>query len=289
MGWLFDNLTDWLRQLLTDAIMVSYYSMFDTVNTQVTDLAVQVGQTPESWHSGVFAMIGTLSESVVLPIAGVILTYIMCYELIQLVLEKNNMADFDTFNIFKWLFKTFVAVFILTHTFDIVMSIFSLAQRGINQSAGLITGSLDLGSGMMMATIYAQLQSMGIAELYLTFYETQIVTLGMNIMAIIIFIMSFGRMIEIYLVTSLAPIPLSTMANKEWGQMGNNYLRSLAALAFQGFLIMVCLAIYALLISTIPFTGHIHFTSWTVLGYCVLLCFALLKSGNLAKSIFNAH
>ena len=234
-------------------------------------------------------MIRTLSETVALPIAGVILTYIMCYELIQLVIEKNNMADFDTFNIFKWLFKTFVAVFILTNTWNIVMSIFSLAQQAITRSAGFITGSLELGGSAMMSTIYAQLESMGIAELYLIFYETQIVTLGMNIMAVIIFIISYGRMIEIYCVTSLAPIPLSTMANREWGQMGNNYLRSIAALAFQGFLIMVCLAIYAVLISTIPFTDNIHLTSWLAAGYCVLLCFALLKIGNLSKSVFNAH
>ena len=233
-------------------------------------------------------MIRALSETVALPIAGVILTYIMCYELIQLVLEKNNMADFDTFNIFKWLFKTFVAVFILTNTWNIVMSIFSLAQRAIYQSAGLIVGSLELGSRDMMLALYAQLQTMSIPELYLIFFEAQIISLGMNVMAIIVFLISYGRMIEIYLVTSLAPIPLSTMANREWGQMGNNYLRSLAALAFQGFLIMVCVAIYAVMVQGIATGGDPMGAIWQSIGYTVLLAFALFKTGSLAKSVFGA-
>jgi hypothetical protein len=233
-------------------------------------------------------MVRTLSDTVVLPIAGIILTFVMCYELIQLIIEKNNLHEFDTFNIYKWIFKTFIAVFILTNTFNIVMGVFDIGQQVVNQSAAVITGDLTFGNDAMMAAIEAQLATMGIGELLGLFLEMQIVGLCMSIMAIVIFIVVIGRMIEIYLTVSIAPIPLSTMANREWGQMGNNYLKSLFALAFQGFLIMVCVGIYAVLVSVIATSSNIHGAIWTVAGYTALLCFMLIKSGGLSKSLFSA-
>jgi len=289
MAWLFTGIYDWFKQVLIDAIMASFASMFGAVNDQVADIAAQVGETPAGWNAGVFAMIQTLSETVVLPIAGMILTFVLCYELIQLIIEKNNLSDFDTFNIFKWIFKTFVAVFILTNTFNIVMAVFDLAQTAINASAGLIVSSLELGNTTMMAAIEAQLGAMEVGELIGLFLETQIIKICMGIMAVIIFIVVVGRMIEIYLVVSIAPIPFSTMVNREWGQMGNNYLRGLFALAFQGFLMMVCVAIYAVLISGVADADNIHTAMWTVAAFTALLCFLLLKSGGLAKSLFSAH
>jgi len=289
VDWLLGGLFDWIKEMLIDAIMDSFTSMFESVNAQVTDIAVQVGKTPGGWNPGVFSMVRTLSETVVLPIAGIILTFVMCYELIQLIIEKNNLHEFDTFNIYKWIFKTFIAVFILTNTFNIVMGIFELAQQAVTKSAGIILGDLTLGNDAMMSAIEAQLQTMGIGELLGLFLETQIVKLCMGIMAIVIFVVVFGRMIEIYLVVSVAPIPFSTMANREWGQMGNNYLKSLFALAFQGFLIMVCVGIYAVLVSVIATSANIHGAIWTVAGYTALLCFMLIKSGGLAKSLFGSH
>ena len=289
MGWLTDGIGEWIKQLFIDAIMASFESMFGEVNTQVQDIAVQVGQTPAGWNAGVFAMIRTLSETVVLPIAGIILTFVLCYELIQLIIEKNNLSDFDTFNIFKWIFKTFVAVFILTNTFNIVMGVFDLAQHTVNQSAGIISGSLELGSDAMMDTIRASLEAMGIGELLGLFFEVQIVRLCMLIMSVIIMIIVWGRMLEIYLTVSIAPIPLSTMVNREWGQVGNNYLKSLFALAFQGFLIMICVAIYAVLVGSIASSDSMHATIWTIAGMTALLCFILLKTGSISKSVFQAH
>ena len=289
MGWLIDSITDWLKQLFIDAIMASFSTMFAEVNNQVQDIAVQVGRTPAGWNAGVYAMIRTLSETVVLPIAGMILTFVLCYELIQLIIEKNNLSDFDTFNIFKWIFKTFVAVFILTNTFNIVMGVFDLAQNVVTQSAGIITGSLELGSDAMMDAIRASLDAMGIGELLGLFFEVQIVRLCMLIMSVVIMIIVWGRMLEIYLTVSIAPIPFSTMVNREWGQIGNNYLKSLFALAFQGFLIMVCVAIYAVLVSGIAVSDNMHIVIWSIAGMTALLCFILLKSGGIAKSIFSAH
>jgi len=289
MGWLIDSITDWLKQLFIDAIMASFTSMFAEVNHQVQDIAVQVGTTPAGWNAGVFAMIRTLSETVVLPIAGMILTFVLCYELIQLIIEKNNLTDFDTFNIFKWIFKTFVAVFILTNTFNIVMGVFDVAQHVVNQSAGLISGSLELGNDVMMDAIRASLETMGVGELLGLFFEVQIVRLCMLVMSIIIMIVVWGRMLEIYLTVSVAPIPFATMVNREWGQMGNNYLKGLFALAFQGFLIMVCVAIYAVLVSTIAVSDNMHVVIWTIAGMTALLCFILLKTGGMARSIFSAH
>ena len=289
MGWLTDWITDWIKQGLIDGIMARFAGLYDAINSEVGSIAANVGQTPGAWNPGVFGMVRTLSETAVIPIAGMILTFVLTYELIQLIIEKNNMHEFDTFNIYKWIFKTFVAVYILTHTFDIVMAVFDLAQNVINTSAGVISGSLDINAGAALATLEAQLQAMGIWELMGLFLETFLINICLWILMICIFVIIFGRMIEIYLTVSIAPIPLSTMANREWGQIGNNYLKALFALAFQGFLIMVCVAIYAILVQTIPDASSAHAGIWRTVGYTVLLAFSLFKTSSLSKSLFNAH
>ena len=289
MDFLFGWLTDWIKQGLIDGIMGQFSGMYDSINTQVMDIASNVGQTPEGWNSGVFSMIRSLSDTAIIPIAGMILTFILCYELIQMIVEKNNMHEFDTFNIYKWIFKTFVAVYILTHTFDIVMGVFGLAQNVINSSAGVISGSLEINGEAALAQLQTMLEGMGVWELLGLWLEANILSICMTALTICIFIIIYGRMIEIYLTVSIAPIPLSTMANREWGQIGNNYLKSLFALAFQGFLIMVCVAIYAALVQNIPAADSVHAAIWGTAGYTVLLCFTLFKTGSLAKSVFSAH
>ena len=287
MGSLFEQIGEWIKQGLIDAIMAQFTSLFTYVNGQIGTIATDVGQTPGAWNPGVFTMIRNLSDTAVIPIAGMILTFVLCYELIQMIIEKNNMHDFDTFNLYKWIFKTFVAVFILTHTFDIVMGVFDLAQNVVNQSAGVITGSLSLEA--TLADLLPQLEAMSVWELMGLWLETNIVGLCLRIMSIAIFIIIWGRMIEIYLTVSVAPIPFSTMVNREWGQIGNNYLKSLFAVAFQGFLIMVCVGIYAVLVQSIATADSIHGAIWGTAGYTTLLCFALFKTGSLSKSVFSAH
>ena len=287
--WLIELINDWLRGWMIGANMSSFETMFANVDARVQDVAYQVGQTPEGWNASIFTMVRTLSETVILPVAGIILTFVLCYELIQLIIEKNNLQDFDTFNIYKWIFKCFVAVFILTNTWNIVMAVFDLAQSVVNQSAGIISGDLSLGNADMMAAIYEQLQEMELGPLIALFFQIQLVGFLMEIMAVVITIIVWGRMIEIYLVTSVAPIPLSTMVNREWGGMGSNYLKSLFALAFQGFLIMICVAIYAVLVANFVVTGTMTTTIWSIVAYTALLCFMLLKSGGIAKSVFAAH
>jgi hypothetical protein len=282
-----DAITDWLKGLLIDGITSNFTSMFDSVNTEVGNISAQVGQTPQGFNPGVFSMIQTLSETVIIPIAGMILTFILSYELIHMVIERNNMNDFETFIIYKWIFKTFVAVYILTHTFDIVMGVFALAQHVINGSAGVIGGSLDIN--LALTDLAAQLDAMGTGELIGLYIESAILRLAMQAISLCVFIIIYGRMIEIYLTVSIAPIPLSTFANREWSGIGNGYLKSLFALAFQGFLIMVCVAIYAALLQTITSATSIHLAIWGCAGYTVLLCFTLFKTGSLAKSIFAAH
>ena len=287
MGSLFEKIADWLKEGLIEAITGQYTSIFQSVNSQVSDVASQVGRTPQAWNSGVFSMIQNLSESVVVPIAGMILTFVLVYELIQMILEKNNMHEFDTFNIYKWIFKTFVAAYLLTNCFTITMAVFDVVQHVVSQSAGIINGNLDVTASL--ADLQTQLEAMGVWELIGLWLETNIINLCMWILSIVIFVIVYGRMIEIYLTVSLAPIPFSTMANREWGAMGQNYLRSLFALGFQGFLILVCIAIYAVLVQSIPASGSIHGAIWGTAGYTVLLAFALFKTGSLSKSVFNAH
>jgi hypothetical protein len=287
MSGLFDSIAEWFRGILTEGIIANFTGMFDEVNSKVGEIAGQVGQTPEGWNSGIFSLIRTLSETVIIPVAGIILTFVLCYELITTIIDKNNMHDFDTFNIFKWIFKTFAATFILTHTFDIVMFIFALAQRIVSQSAGVIGSSLDMN--LALTELETQLAAMGAGELIGLYLESAVLSLAMKAISLCVFIIIYGRMIEIYLTCSIAPIPFSTFVNREWGHIGNSYLKSLFALAFQGFLIMVCVAIYAILLQTVTASGSIHAAIWSCAGYTVLLCFTLFKTGSLAKGIFGAH
>lgn len=287
MNSLLDKIGEWFKEALIGGITGNFQGMFEEVNTKAGEIASQVGQTPEGWNSGVFSMIKSLSDTVILPVAGMILTFVLCYELIQLIIEKNNMHDFDTWIFFKWIFKTFAATYILTHTFDIVMAVFDLAQRAINGSAGIISGSLNVN--LAMDGLQAQLEGMEWYALLGLYMESAILSLCMKALSVCIFLIVYGRMLEIYLTTSVAAIPFATMVNREWGTIGQNYLKSLFAVAFQGFLIMVCVAIYAVLLNSTVFSDNIHTAIWGVLGYTVLLCFSLFKTGSLSKSIFAAH
>ena len=287
MSSLWDQITQWIKEALIGGILSNFEGMFDEVNTKVADIATQVGQTPESFNSGVFSMIRTLSDTVIIPIAGMILTLVLCYELIQMIISHNNMGQFETFTLYKWIFKTFVAVYILTHTFDIVMGVFGVAQHVVNASAGIITGSLDVG--VSMDTLRATLEGMEWYELLGLYFQSSIIGIAMWALSICIFIIINGRMLEIYLTTSVAAIPFATMANREWGAMGQNYLKSLFAVGFQGFLIMVCVAIYAALLQGAATSADPIGAVWGIVGYTVLLCFTLFKTGSLSKSIFGAH
>ena len=278
MQSILDAINEWIKEILIGAINGNLSTMFGDVNEKVGTIANEVGQTPQGWNGGVFSMIQNLSETVVIPIAGMILTFVLVYELIQMILEKNNMHEFDTFNIFKWIFKTFVATYLLTNCFTIVMAVFDVAQNVVSQSAGVINGNLDVQAAL--SDLETQLEAMGMWELIGLWLETNIINLCMWVLSIVIFVIVYGRMIEIYLTVSLAPIPFSTMANREWGQMGTGYLR---------FLILICVAIYAVLVQSIPSSGDVHGAIWGTAGYTVLLAFALFKTGSLSKSIFNAR
>ena len=284
---LFDIISDWFRGLLIEGITANFANMFNELNAEINNIAGHVGQTPQGWNAGIYNLIRTLSETVVIPIAGMILTFILCYELITMVIEKNNMHDFDTFIIFKWIFKTFCAVYILTNTFDLVMFVFGIAQNVVNNSAGIISGSLDMD--LALANLANQLETMNTGELIGFYLESSILSLAMKAITICVFIIIYGRMIEIYLVISIAPIPFSTMVNREWGSIGNNYLKSLFALAFQGFFIMVCVAIYAVLLQGITASANIHAAVWEACAYTLLLCLILFKSSSISKSIFGSH
>ena len=288
MGALFDKIAEWLKGILVDASMENLTNLFDSVNEEVQSVAGQVGTSPAQFSPSVFSMIRNISETVILPIAGVILTFIACYELIQLVTDHNNLAQLDTWIIFKWVFKTFVAVLIVANTFTIVMGIFDVAQHVINQSGGLISGSTSI-SAADAKEIKKTLEDMEVGALLGMFLETFILKLLLRILTALVFVIIYARMIEIYLMTSLAPIPLATMGNREQSQIGQNYLRSLFALGLQGFLILICVGIYAVLIQNYAVSDHLISGVWALVGYTILLCFTLFKTGSLAKSILNAH
>jgi len=288
MGFLTDWLNEWLKGLLIDGIMGNLGGLFDNVNTRVGEIATQVGTTPATWNAGVFSLIRQLSETVVLPIAGLILTFVATYELISLIIEKNNLHDIDTWIFFKWVFKTFMAVMILSNTFNIVMGVFDVAQSVIGSAGGLISGSTAVTPDML-ATLETDLQALNIGPLLGLWLQSFALGLTMTALNITIFVIVYGRMIEIYLLTSLAPIPFATLSNREFGSMGQNYLKSLCAVGFQGLLILVCVAIYAVLIQGIATSGDPIGAIWSLVGYTILLCFTMFKTGSLAKSVFNTH
>ena len=288
MDFILEQITDWLKEMLVGAIMGNLSGMFESVNNQVGEIATSVGMTPANFSPGVFAMIRNISESVIIPIAGLILTFIACYELIQMIIDHNNLANFETWTFFKWVFKTFVAVMLITNTFNITMAVFDVAQHVVNSSAGIISSDTAVDAAALEA-MEETLKAMELGELLGLLLQSFILQVTMYALSIVIFIIVYGRMIEIYLMVSLAPIPFSTFSNREQSQIGQNYLRSLFALGFQGFLIIICVGIYAVLIQSVSISGDIIASIWGVMGYTVLLCFTLFKTGSLAKSVFNAH
>ena len=284
-----DAITDWLKELLISGILSNLSGMFDSVNEKVGDITTQVGMTPQAWNGGIFNMVKNLSDTVILPIAGVILTIVMTLELIQMLTERNNLNDVDTWMFFKWTFKSACAVLIVSNTWNIVMGVFDMTQSVVNSASGVIVGSTSINFSTIVTDLETQLEAMDLGPLLGLWVQSFFVGITMWALTICIFIITFGRMIEIYLVTSIAPIPMAAMMGKEFGGMGQNYLKSLFALGFQAFLIMVCVGIYAVLIQNIATGGDISAAIWTCMGYTVLLCFTLFKTGSLAKSVLSAH
>ena len=288
MNSLFDKITDWLKEMLVGGIMDNLSGLFDSVNDQVGEIAGNVGASPASFSPEVFSLIRNISESVIIPIAGLILTFIACYELIQLIIEHNNLANFETWIFLKWIFKTFVAVMLITNTFNITMAVFDVSQHVVTSAAGIISGSTAVDASAL-ENLEETLMDMDLGPLLGLWLQSIIVQITMSALSILIFVIVYGRMIEIYLMVSLAPIPFSTFGSREQSQIGQNYLRSLLALGFQGFLILICVGIYAVMVQGIAFTDDVIGSIWGVMGYTVLLCFTLFKTGTLAKGVFNCH
>ncbi len=288
MDTVLNAISDWIKSLLSDAILANLSGLFDDVNTQVGSIAQQVGTKPSNFEPRVFSMIQALSHHVILPIAGIILTFIACYELIELITQHNNMAQFEPSLLMKWIFKTAVSVWLISNTFDIVMAVFDLTQQVVSESSGIISGNTrvnDIG----LSILQTSMMQMDVGPLFGLFLQSFFIGITMRILSIVIFVIVYGRMIEIYCMVSLAPLPMATFGNHEQSHMGQNYLKSLFALGFQGFLILICVAIYAVLIQNIAIMGDAINSIWSIVGYTVLLCFTLFKTSSIAKSVLGAH
>mgnify|MGYP003609485545 CR=1 FL=1 len=287
MFGIFDKITEFFKELLIGGIQANLESMFLDINNQVATVASDVGQTPMGWNGEVFNFIKTINNNVIIPIAGLIITAVLCIELINLVMQKNNMHDSDTFEFFKYIIKMWVAVYLVTHAFDFSMAVFDVAQSLVNQAAGVINTSAVV-SVDQVAEMVALLADKGIGELIMILLETSLVKISIQAISLIITVVVYGRMFEIYIYSSVSAIPFATMGNKEWGQIGNNYIKGLFALGLQGLFLIICLGVYAVLVKTISITD-IHTSIFMVLAYALLLRLTMLKTGTLAKSILNAH
>ncbi len=290
MGAIIDKITEFIKEMLQGWVLDNLGTMFTDINTKVDEIAGEVGQTPSAWNGGIFSMIRSLSENVMIPIAGLIISAILCYELITMVMDKNNMHEVGSEFFFRYLVKACIAVMLLSKTFDITMAIFDVGNHIVTKAAGVISGSASIDVETTLTNMFNnQLSTMGIGELIGLGIETMIVSLCMKIMSVLITVILYGRMIEIYLYISVAPVPFATLSNREWGSIGNNYIKGLCALAFQGFFIMVCVGIYSVLVASVTVAGNLHTALWSVAAYTVILCFSLFKTGSLAKSVMNAH
>lgn len=289
MDSLIQKIYDTLKKMLIEMNLLNLQTMFTDVNEKVGSVAAEVGKTPQEWNAGIFSIIRSLAETVIFPIAGMIIAFVLCCELISMAVEKNSMHDVDTFMFFKFVFKAFVAVMLVTHSVDITMAIFEVSQHVVNQAGALITGETSVDISAVLNDMAASMEEMGLAQLALLLLETVFIQFGMKIMSILITVILYIRMVEIYIYCSIGPIPFATLANKEWGAMGQNYIRGLAALGFQGFFILVCVGIYGALVQSVTLSGNIHLTIFQILCYTVILCFSLFKTSSLSKSVFNAH
>lgn len=289
MFGIIDAIENWIRDLLISLITSNLTTLFDDVNSKVGTIATEVGQTPQGWNTSIFQMIKTLSDNVILPIAGLIITFVLCYELITAITEKNNMHDVDTFIFFKYVFKAAIAVYLLSHTFDITMAVFDVAQTVVTQAGGIITNETSIDIATTIAAMETEMEAMSIGGLVQLALETLIISLSLKIMSILITVILYGRMIEIYLTVSISPIPFATMTNREWGNIGTNYFRTLFSLGFQGFFMIVCVAIYAVLVNNMIVAENIHSALFSIAAYTVILCISLLKTGSLSRSLFGAH
>ena len=290
LDFILDPINEFIRDMLKGWIEDNLSDLFVQLNNNVAGVTLEVSQTPSSWNGSVFSIVQNLSETVIVPIAAVIITYVLCYELISMLIDRNNMHDFDTALFLKYIFKAGIAVFLLSKTSDIVMAMFDLgSQMTLNAGAAIYheAGIPDIASDVI--AIHARLDAMTTGELWSFVFETMFAKLIINIMSILITVIMYGRMIEIYLYVSCAPIPFATLGNKEWGSIGTNYIKSIFALALQGFFIMVCVGIYAALVSGLVVAEDLSAAIWQLMAHTVVLCFSLFKTGSLAKAIMNAR
>ncbi|WP_373215845.1 VirB6/TrbL-like conjugal transfer protein, CD1112 family [Ruminococcus sp. 5_1_39BFAA] len=289
MNTIIERITEAIKDILIGFITSGMGDMFTEVNEKVGTISTQVGQTPQGWNGSIFALIQSLSDTVIVPIAGMIISFVLCYELITMVTQKNNFHEFETFNLFIWVFKAYIAIYLVSNTFNITMAVFDVGQHVVNSASGVISGTTEIDATSAIEGLIETMEEMEVGELFLLALETMLISLTMKILSIIITVVLYGRMIEIYLTCSVAPIPFATMTNKEWGNIGTNYLKGLFALAFQGFFMMVCVGIYAILVNSMTISSNIHGAMFSIAAYTVILAFSLFKTGSLSKSVFNAH
>lgn len=289
MNTIIERITEAIKDILIGFITSGMGDMFTEVNEKVGTISTQVGQTPQGWNGSIFALIQSLSDTVIVPIACMIISFVLCYELITMVTQKNNFHEFETFNLFIWVFKAYIAIYLVSNTFNITMAVFDVGQHVVNSASGVISGTTEIDATSAIEGLLETMEEMEVGELFLLALETMLISLTMKILSIIITVVLYGRMIEIYLTCSVAPIPFATMTNKEWGNIGTNYLKGLFALAFQGFFMMVCVGIYAILVNSMTISSNIHGAMFSIAAYTVILAFSLFKTGSLSKSVFNAH
>ncbi len=290
MDGIIDLITDFIKEMLRGWVLSNLGNMFTDINDKVGTVATEVGKTPSTWNSTIFTMVHDISDTVMIPIAGMIISAVLCYELITMIMDKNNMHDFDTSLFIRYLTKACIAVMLLSKTFDITMAIFDLGNHVVTQAAGVINANASLDVESALITLFNDsVSSMEIGELLGLGMETMIISYCMEIISVIITVVLFGRMIEIYLYISVAPVPFATLGNREWGNIGTNYVKALVALAFQGFFIMVCVGIYAALVASVTVANNIHTALWSIVAYTIVLCYSMLKTSSLSRSIFHAH
>lgn len=310
---IFDSFIEAIEEFFTNVLAGASSSAIDSAlnlfkNGLNSDSIVgdALTTTPNAYEGGdIFLIIDNICDNIVAPIGGMILVIILLYELISVVIGGNNFREFDTSIFFKWIFKCLCGVILISHTSDIIIGVFSMGS-GITKDALELAVTGDVITEEI-ATIAGDIQTMlttqcegewGILVTFLLF--SLIMWIAVVASLVIVMLVIISRMIEAFMYISIAPIPMSTFMNKEWGTIGNNWLRNLLAIAFQGVFIVVAIALFQTMF-TVTLQGmlevdltdgasiDLYFNMILCIVWAIALCFTVFRSSSVSKSVFNAH
>ncbi len=302
MDFVFERLDLWIKGILADTVCSNLRSMMETIQTLTVGLDSELALSPDSYNADMWSMLQNVIDSAIVPVASLVLTAIMCLELISWLNEQNNMRTTGDImaQFVKFIVRLFIGVLLVQKSYDITLWVFRLSNFVIFNAIGTINTSIsaDILSGSSLEAIKETLVTLEIGDLLTIIGVSFLASLATVIIQAAAWIVILGRVIQIYMYCSVGAIPYATLTHKETSGIGKNYLLNLAALGFQGFFMLIAIAMYGYLINDAiskldpgDLVSPMGFISFVLKLLCCggALLFTLIGSKSLSKSIFNAH